>query len=195
MMKRWQTAVTILLLLALAGCGGLRYSKVAPEAKDFHPKRIAVLPADTRTFGESKGDIDRLFAEVLSQKKWFDVVVGGEAVTGRMVADASFRQVVTDYQAKLANVSFSDPDLSARIGEMTGTEAFFIVRVDYWNYTTLDDKKVAKVSLTVTLIEAKTGNTIWTAGHSRISDYVIIKPDLPDVARDLINEMIGHMPR
>jgi hypothetical protein len=188
-------AVTTLLLLALVGCGGLRYSRVAPEAKDFHAKRIAVLPADTRTFGESKGDIDRLFAEVLSQKKWFDAVVGGEAISGRMVSDATFRQAVTDYQAKLANVSFSDPELSAKIGEMTGTEAFFVVRVDYWNYTTQDDKKVAKVSLTVTLIEAKTGNTIWTAGHSRISDYVIIKPDLPDVARDLISEMIGHMPR
>lgn len=195
MLKRWETVVTALLLLTLVGCGGLRYSRVAPEAKDFHPKRIAVLPADTRAFGEAKGDIDRLFAEVLKQRKWFDDVVGGEAIAGRMAADATLRQVVTDYQAKLANVSFSDPGLSSRIGEMTGAEAFFVVRVDYWNYTTENDEKIAKVSLTVTLIEAKTGNTIWTAGHSRISDYVIIKPDLPDVARALISDMIGYMPR
>jgi hypothetical protein len=195
MLKRWKTVVTALLLLGFMGCGGLRYSNVAPEARDFHPRRMAVLPADTRAFGEARGDIDRLFAEVLSQRKWFDEVVGGEAIGSRMVSDATFRQIVTDYQAKLSNVSFSDPELSRRIGEMTGTEAFLIVRVDYWNYTTENDKKIAKISLTVTLIEAKTGKTIWTAGHNRISDYVIIRPDLPDVARDLISEMIGHMPR
>jgi hypothetical protein len=45
------------------------------------------------------------------------------------------------------------------------------------------------------LIEAKTGKILWTAVHQRVSDYMIIRPDLPDVARDLIREMIGHMPR
>ena len=84
--------------------------------------------------------------------------------------------------------------LSGRIGELTGTEAFLLVRVDYWNYTTENDKKIAKVSLSITMIEAKTGKILWTAVHHRISDYLIIKPDLPDVARDLIREMIGYMP-
>jgi hypothetical protein len=44
------------------------------------------------------------------------------------------------------------------------------------------------------MIEARTGKTIWIAVHHRINDYVIIKPDLPDVARNLIREMIGYMP-
>jgi len=195
MLKRWKTVVTAVLLLGVVGCGGLRYSEVSPEARDFHPKGIAILPADARTFAEAKGDTDRLFNEVLNGRKWFSVVVGGEAIGRRMASDEAFRQVVTDYQAKLANVSFSDPVLSNRLGELTGTDAFLMVRVDYWNYTTENDKKVAKVSLTLTLVEAKTGKIVWTAGHNRISDYVIIKPDLPDVARDLIAEMVGYMPR
>ena len=194
MLKTWKTAIPIVLLLGSLGCGGLRYSEVSPEARDFHPRRIAVLPADTRAFAEAKGDIDRLFAEVLSERKWFADVVGGEAVGRRLKSDEAFRQVVTDYLAKLTNVNFSDPALSKRFGELTGAEAILLVRVDYWNYTTENDTKIAKVSLSLTLIEAKTGKIIWTTGHHKISDYVIIKPDLPDVARDLIREMIDYMP-
>jgi hypothetical protein len=194
MLKTWKTVVPLLLLLGILGCGGLRYSEVSPEARDFHPRRIAVLPADTKAFAEARGDIDRLFAEVLNEKKWFADVVGGEAIGSRLKSDEALRQVVTDYLGKLANVSFSDPALSGKFGELTGAEAFFLVRVDYWNYTTENDKKIAKVSLTLTLVEAKTGKTVWTAGHHRISDYVILRPELPDVARGLIREMIGYMP-
>ena len=188
------TTVIALLFLGILGCGGLRYSEVSPEARDFHPRRVAVLPADTKAFAGAKGDIDRLVAEVLSDQKWFADVVGGEAIGRRMESDETFRQVITDYLAKLTNVSFSDPAMSGRIGGLTGAEAFLLVRVDYWNYTTENDKKIAKVSLSITMIEAKTGKTLWTAVHHKISDYMIIKPDLPDVARALIREMIGYMP-
>ena len=192
--KTWITAVIALLFLGIPGCGGLRYSEVSPEARDFHPRRVAVFPADTKAFAGAKGDVDRLFAEVLGERKWFADVVGGEAIGRRMESDETFRQVITDYMAKLANVSFSDPAMSGRLGELTGAEAFLLVRVDYWNYTTENDKKIAKVSLSITMIEAKTGKTLWTAVHHKISDYMIIKPDLPDVARALIREMIGYMP-
>jgi hypothetical protein len=195
MSKTWKTVISVVLLTGILGCGGLRYSDVSPEARDFHPRRIAVLPADSAAFPEAKGDIDRLFSEALSERKWFDGVIGGEAISRRMGSDQGFRQVVTDYLAKLASVSFSDPALSGRFGEMTGAEAFFLVRVDYWNHTTENDKKIGKVSLSVRFIEARTGKTLWTAFHHRISDYLILKPDLPDVAKDLIREMIGHMPR
>jgi hypothetical protein len=188
------TAILTILLLGLLGCGGLRYSKVAPEAKDFHPQRIAVLPADTTTFPEAKGSVDRIFAEVLVERKWFTDVIGGEAIGRRLETDAELRQAVSEYLAKVRNVSYSDPELSGRIGELTRTDAFLLVQVDYWNYTTEDDTKVGKVGISITMIEAKTGKTIWRAVHNRASDYMIIKPDLPDVARGLIREMIGHMP-
>ena len=116
MTKTKETAVLAILLLGLLGCGGLRYSQVAPEAKDFHPQRIAVLPADTTAFPEAKASIDRLFAEVLAERKWFTDIVGGEAIGRRLETDAEFRQAVTEYLAKLRNVSYSDPELSARIG-------------------------------------------------------------------------------
>jgi len=186
-------AVIAILCLGILGCGGLRYSEISPDARDFHPRRIAVLPADTTAFAEAKGVVDRLFAEALIERQWFDVV-GGEAVGRRLESDEAFRKVVAGYLAKRANVSFSDPELSGRIGGLTGTDAFLLVRVDYWNYATENDKKMAKVSLSITMVEAKTGKALWMAAHHKISEYLIIRPDLPDVAKDLIREMIGYMP-
>jgi len=194
MMKAWGAAALAILLLGLFSCGGLRYSHVSPEAKDFHPRRIAVLPADVKTFPEAKGSIDSLISEALSERKWFAAVVGGEEIGRRLETDETLRQAVAEYLAKLDKVSFSDPALSGRIGELTRAEAFVLVRVDYWNYTKENDKKVGKVSLSLTLIEAGTGKIVWTAGHQRASDYLIMKPALPDVARDIIREMIDYMP-
>ena len=188
-----KTAIAILCLVIL-GCGGLRFSEISPDARDFHPRRIAVLPADTTAFAEAKGVVDRLFSEALIERQWFTDVVGGEAVGRRLESDEAFRKVVAGYLAKRASVSFSDPELSGGIGGLTGTEAFLLVRVDYWNYMTENDKKLAKVSLSITMIEAKTGKALWTAAHHKISEYLIIRPDLPAVARDLIREMVGYMP-
>jgi len=194
MTKTWEATVLALLLLTIPGCEGLRYSQVAPEAKDFHPRRIAVLPADATTFPETKGTVDRLFAEHLIDRGWFSSVIGGETFGRRLETDAQLRQAVSEYLAKFSKVSFSDPALSGRIGALIDVEALLLVRVDYWNYTTEKDTKIGKVSLSIVMIEARTGKTIWTANHHRISDYRIIKPDLSDMARSLIREMIGYMP-
>jgi len=194
MTRALKALVPAILIVGLLGCGGLRYSQLSPEAKDFHPKRILVLPADATTFGEAKADIDRLFEEVLKEKEWFTDVVGGEQIARRLSTDAELRQIVTEYLVKRDKVHFSDPELSGKIAALTQTEALLLVQVNYWNYTVEDDKKLAKVSLGITMIEAKTGKTVWTAVHQRISDYLLLKPALPDVARGLIREMIGYMP-
>jgi hypothetical protein len=191
-----KAAVIILAVLTIGvwGCGELRYSRIAPEAKDFHPRRIAVLPSDTKAFPEARGVIDRLFAETLSERKWFDMVTGGEAIDRRMESDADLRQTVQEYLAKRDKVNYSDPELSSRIGALTGAEALLLTRVDYWNHTTENDKKVGKVGVSIEMIEAKTGNALWTAAHSRANDYLIIKPELPDVARDLLRQMVDVLP-
>jgi hypothetical protein len=36
---------------------------------------------------------------------------------------------------------------------------------------------------------------MWKAGHSIQKDYVVIRPELPDVARELARKMIPQMPR
>jgi hypothetical protein len=184
----------IFFIVGLTGCGGLRYSEVSPDAANCHPRQIAVLPADTTTFPEAKGSVDRLFAEVLTDRRWFSNVAGGEQIASLMAKDEELRRIISEYLTKRAKINFSDPALSDRIGKLAGAEAFLIARVDSWNYTVADDKKVAKVGITVAMVQAGTGKIVWNASHSRISEYLIIKPDLADMAKGLIREMTDHMP-
>lgn len=184
----------IFLFLGLSGCGELRYSEISPEAKNFHPRQIAILPADVTAFPEAKGSVDRLFAEVLDERHWFTRISGGENIAAQLQKDEELRKAVSEYLEKLAKVKFSDPVLSSKIGVLTGAEAFLINRVDSWNYTVEDDKKLAKVGLSITMVEAKTGQILWNAAHSRVSDYLIVQPDLANMARGLIREMTDRMP-
>jgi hypothetical protein len=187
-------SLTVLLTLMLFGCGGLRYSQVAPEAKDFHPKKIGVLPADVGTYEEARGVIDQIAAGVLVDKKWFTDVVAADTISNQIKSNDDLRKVVFDYLSKLKIVNFSDPELSRKIGELSKIEAFLVINVDYWNYTKENDKKVAKVGIGIKMVDAGTGNILWKAGHHKAEDYTLFRPKLPDVAKDLLIKMIDEMP-
>jgi hypothetical protein len=184
----------ILIVIMLFGCGGIRYSQVAPDAKDFHPKRIGVLPVDVGPFEEARGVIDQIIAGGLVNKGWFSDVVAPDTIKNRMQSSNELRKTVSDYIAKLKTVNFSDPDLSRKIGKAYHIDAFLITNVGFWNYTVEGDDKVAKVGLGLKLVEAGTGKIIWKAGHHEAKDYWFIKPDLADVAEYLVKEMLGYMP-
>jgi hypothetical protein len=187
-------ALGMFLILLLAGCGGLRYSQAAPEAKDFHPKRIAVLPVDAGPYEEARGAADAVIAAVLVNKKWFADVVAAEAISRQIQANEELRKVVLDYLTKLKTVNFSDPALSSRIGELCQVDAFLVTTVDYWNHTMEGEKKVGKVGLGVKMVEASTGKVMWKAAHYETSRYYLFKPDLKDVAESLFKTMIEEMP-
>jgi hypothetical protein len=184
----------IFLALMLFGCGGLRYSQVAPEAKDFHPKKIGVLPVDVGSYEEARGVIDQIIAGVLVDKQWFTDVVAADAINNQLQSNEELRKAVFDYLAKLKTVNFSDLELSKKIGELSKIEAFLVVNVDYWNYTKENDEKVAKVGIGIKMIDAGTGKILWKAGHHEAEDYMLFKPKLPDVAKNLIKKMISEMP-
>jgi hypothetical protein len=183
-----------LLILTLLGCGGLRYSQVAPEAKDFHPKSIGVLPVDVGTYEEARGVIDQVIAGVLVETQWFTDVVAADTINNQLQSNEEFRKTYLDYLSKLKTVNFSDPELSKKIGDVSKIDAFLITNVDYWNYTKENDDKVGKVGIGLKMVEASTGKIMWKAGHHESESYMLIKPKLPDVAKDLFKMMIKEMP-
>jgi hypothetical protein len=187
-------SVVALLVFTFFGCGGIRYSQVAPEANDFHPKRIGVLPVDVGTYEDARGVIDQVIAGVLVEKKWFEDVVAADIINNQLQANGDLRKGYLDYIAKLKTVNFSDPELSKIIGEITKVDAFLLVNVDYWIYTRENDKKVAKVGFGMKMIDASSGKILWKAGHHEAEDYMLIKPKLPDVAKDVASKMIKEMP-
>jgi hypothetical protein len=194
MKKATGVVLSLLLVLLFSGCGGLRYSQVAPEAKDFHPQRIGVLPVDAGMYEEARGAADQVIAAVLVNKKWFADVVAAEAISRQAQANEDLRKVLLDYLTKLKTVNFSDPALGRRIGELCRVDAFLVTSVDYWNYTTEGEKKVGKVGLSLKMVEASTGKIMWKAAHHETSRYYLIKPDLKDVAESLFKTMIDEMP-
>jgi hypothetical protein len=183
-----------LFLLAVMGCGGLRYSQVAPEAKDFRPKKVGVLPADVGTYEEARGVLDDIVAGELVKRKWFENVAAGHTVSSQYTVNDELRRVVMDYLAKLKAVNFSDPEMSRKIGELVQVDAFLIVNLDYWQYTTEDGDKVAKVGMGLKFIDAASGVIMWKASHHETEKYRWVKPELAKVAKKLTAVMIDEMP-
>jgi len=190
-----QRCVIVLFVLMLSACGGLRYSQVSPDAKNFHPQRVAVLPADVGIYEEARGNVEQVFAGVLVDKKWFTDVVDAQTVSNQTQASEEYGKAMFDYLVRLKTVNISDPVLSKKIGDASKVDAFFVINVDFWNYTKENDKKIGKVGLGIKMIEASTGKIMWKAGHHQEESYMLIKPDLPDIAKSLIKTMCEEMPR
>lgn len=186
--------LVVSLTLMLSSCGGLRYSQVNPNAKDFHPETIGILPVDVGAYGEARGVVDQIFAGILVDKGWFSDVASPERMKSLMVYNPDVRKAVVDCLTKLQTVNFSDPELTREIGEKYKIDAFLVINVDFWNYTTEGEDKVAKVGFAVKLVEAKTGKIMWEAGHHEVEDYWLIKPDLADLADNVAGTMIESMP-
>ncbi len=186
--------ILAIAVLSAIGCGGLRFSQLDPAAKDYHPKRIAVFPADVGTYEEARNHIEQIVPGVLMDKKWFTDITDTASLNRQIQANEALRKATTDYLSKLQTLNYSDPELSKKIGELTKTDAFLLVAVDYWNYTVEKDKKLAKVSVGLKLIDAETGKMMWKAGHHVGDSYMLIKPDLSDVARSVVKEMVSEMP-
>jgi hypothetical protein len=185
----------IFLIFLLAACGGnLRYSQAAPEAKNFHPGKITVLPVDVGIYPEAGGVIDPIVTTVLADRGWFSPVVSTDEVKKVLASSEELRRALTEYTQKLQAVSFSDPDLSRKIGEGFAVDAFLIVHVDYWNYAVESDNKVAKAGLAMKLVEAATGKIVWKAAHDESREYKFFKPAIPDVAKSVAKDMIYCMP-
>ena len=90
-------------------------------------------------------------------------------------------------------------NLSRKIREIIGVDAFLLINVNHWYYTKETDKKeadknVAKVGLSMRLINADNGLTIWKAGDDLASEYVFLKPELSSIAAEVVARMIGAMP-
>jgi hypothetical protein len=186
--------ILAICILSAIACGSLRFSQLAPEAKDFHPQKVAVFPVDVGNYEEARGVVEKIITGVLIEKKWFADVTDTETLKRQILVNEELRKVIMEYLSKLNTLNFSDPDLSKKIGELAKVDAFLLVSVDMWNYAVEKDKKMAKVSMGMKLYEAATGKMMWKAGHHIAESYMLIKPDLSNVARDVARDMVKEMP-
>lgn len=187
-------AVAVLTAWVLAGCEGLRLVQTAEEAKDFHPKSIGVLPVDVGIYKDAQGKVDGIITEVLVGTKWYTTVIGGEEIRKRIEANEVLRKSVDVYLAKLRELNFSDPELCKVIAELCGIEAILIPTVDVWEYTMLAGDKIARVGISMRLVDTRSGKTMWKAGHQVTEEYRFLKPELTGMGRSMIRKMVDRMP-
>ena len=186
--------ILVIAVLSTIACGGLRFSQLDPAAKNYHPKRIAVFPADVGTYEEARNSIQQIVPGVLVEKQWFSDITDTASLNRQIQANDELRKTMTDYLSKLQTLNYSDPALSKKIGELTKTDGFLLVAVDYWNYTVEKDKKLAKVSVGLKLIDAENGKIMWKAGHDLAESYMLLKPELSKVARSVVIDLVKEMP-
>jgi hypothetical protein len=183
-----------LLLLVVAGCGGLQEVWEGPGAKMFRPQAIAVLPPMASQYDNAREDIQGVLSEALNKTANVERVVSPENVTDIFQASKEAFDALVFYFSRLEMTGQSDKDSAVKLGKALNVDSFLVVRVNSWEYVRKEGDNVGKVGLSLRLVDATTGVTVWKARHERSSSYMFYRPNLKDIAKELADEMIKAMP-
>ena len=183
-----------LFLLTLAGCGGLQEMWEGPGARVFRPQSVAVLPPMASQYDSAREDIQEVLAGSLSKTGRIERVVPAEQVTDIFQGSKEAFDSLVFYFSRLEMTGQSDKDSAIKLGKSLNVESFLVIRINAWEYSRKEGDNVGRVGLSMRLIDATTGATIWKARHEKASSYMFFKPNLKDVAAELTDEMIKYMP-
>jgi len=182
------------LVLVLSGCGGLQEVWEGPGARVFRPQSIAVLPPMSSQYDSAREDIQEVLAIALTRQGRIERVATPENVTDIFQASKEAFDSLVFYFSRLEMTGQSDKDSAINLGKSLNVDSFLVVRVNSWEYVRKEGDNVGRVGLSLRLIDAATGTTVWKARHERSNSYMFIKPSLKQIAKDLADEMIKYMP-
>ena len=195
---RARSSIHILSLVVFvtffSGCGGLQEVWEGPGARVFRPQTIAVLPPMASQYDSAREDIQDVLVGALNRQGNIERVVSPENVTDIFQASKEAFDSLVFYFSRLEMTGQSDKDSALKLGKALNVDAFLVVRVNSWEYVRKEGDNVGRVGLSLRLIDASTGTTVWKARHERSDSYMFIKPSLKDIARELASEMIKYMP-
>ncbi len=183
-----------LLPLVIAGCGGLQEVWEGPGAKMFRPQAIAVLPPMASQYDNAREDIQEVLSGALNRTANIERVVSPENVTDIFQGSKEAFDALVFYFSRLEMTGQSDKDSAVKLGKVLNVDSFLVVRVNSWEYTRKDDGKFGRVGLSLRLVDATTGITVWKARHEGAIEYIFNRPNLKDMAKELATEMIKAMP-
>jgi len=183
-----------LLPLLIAGCGGLQEVWEGPGAKMFRPQAIAVLPPMASQYDNAREDIQEVLSGSLNKIANIERVVSPENVTDIFQGSKEAFDALVFYFSRLEMTGQSDKDSAVKLGKALNVDSFLVVRVNSWEYIRKEGDNVGRVGLSLRLVDATTGTTVWKARHERSSSYMFYRPNLKDVAKELAAEMIKAMP-
>lgn len=181
-------------ILLLAGCGGLQEVWEGPGAKIFHPQAIAVLPPMASQYDSAREDIQEVLAIALRRMGHIERVMPPESVTDIFQGSKEAFDSLVFYFSRLEMTGQSDKESAITLGKALSVDSFLVVRVNSWEYIRKEGDNVGRVGLSLRLIDATTGTTVWKARHERSSSYMFFRPNLKDIAKELALEMTSYMP-
>jgi hypothetical protein len=181
-------------LLLVAGCSGLQEVWEGPGAKGFAPQAIAVLPPMASQYDSAREDIQEVLAVALRRHGHIERVMLPESVTDIFQSSKPAFDSLVFYFSRLEMTGQSDKDSAMALGKALTVDSFLVVRVNSWEYVRKEGDNVGRVGLSLRLVDATTGTTVWKARHERSSSYMFFKPNLKDIAKELALEMISYMP-
>ncbi|BFU96837.1 MAG: conserved protein of unknown function [Nitrospira sp.] len=183
-----------IVLLSFTGCGGLQEVWEGPGAKVFRPQAIAVLPPMASQYDSAREDIQDVLSGSLTKVANVERVVSPESVTDIFQGSKEAFDSLVFYFSRLEMTGQSDKESAIKLGKALSVDSFLVVRVNSWEYVRKEGDNVGRVGLSLRLVDATTGTTVWKARHERSSSYMFYRPNLKDVAKDLADEMIKYMP-
>ena len=184
----------LLVALSLASCASINFSQLGPEAKDFHPKTIAVLPATVGEHEPARDIVDTIVSQSFVKTGWYDNIADAVTIKTQLTNSPELAKNIGNYIQQLNTLGVSDPALTTKLREALQTDALFLVYVTSWGHGRLEGNKVARVGLGVRLIDASKGTVMWKANHELIEEYWVIKPTLDKMAEELMALLLKEMP-
>jgi len=121
-------------------------------------------------------------------------VVPPERVTDMFQSSKEAFDSLVFYFSRLEMTGQSDKDSAIALGKALNVDSFLVVRVNSWEYVRKEGDNVGRVGLSLRLIDATTGATVWKARHERSISYMFFRPNLKDIAKELALEMTAYMP-
>jgi hypothetical protein len=183
-----------LFFLVGAGCGGLQEVWEGPAAGVFRPQAIAVLPPMASQYDSAREDVQDVLSTALANVAKIERVVSPENVTDIFQASKEAFDSLVFYFSRLEMTGQSDKDAAIKLGKALNVDSFLVVRVNSWEYIRKNDDNVGRVGISLRLVDATTGNTVWKARHEKSSSYMFFRPKLKDIAKELAAEMVKYMP-
>ena len=189
-----RAALLCLIPLLVASCGGLQEVWEGPGAKMFRPQAIAVLPPMASQYDNAREDIQEVLSSSLNKAAHIERVVSPENVTDIFQGSKEAFDALVFYFSRLEMTGQSERDSAVKLGKALNVDSFLVVRVNSWEYMRKEGDNVGRVGLSLRLVDATTGTTVWKARHEKSSSYMFYRPNLKDIAKELAAEMILAMP-
>jgi len=145
-------------------------------------------------YDSAREDIQEVLAGALNKAGAIERVVSPENVTDIFQGSKEAFDALIFYFSRLEMTGQSDRDSAIKLGKALNVDSFIVVRVNSWEYMRKEGDNVGRVGLSLRLVDATTGTTLWKARHERSSSYMFYRPYLKDIAKELASEMIKAMP-